>query len=281
MTVTLQQMTSADIAIADSILIASFSSGNYQEELAHVLALQSDGWFMALLDGKPVGMGGVVNYGPFAYIGLVGVLPEMQRRGIGQALMEYLLVWLSDHHCPIALLEASRAGASLYTKLGFQTDDSTIVFELAEPGSPMQDSTVVEPFQSSDLTELIAFDTAQFGADRSRVLSSYLATHPERCFVSRHAQGHISGYIIGQFDSLGPWLAQSHEEAEALLARALRLDFRRSPRLRVPASNHRAVALARAYGFRELRMLKHMRWGGMTSPQQRENIYALASAAIG
>ena len=281
MTVTLQQMTPTNIAIADAILMAAYSSESFQEELTHVLALQPDGWFIASLDGEPGGVGGVVNYGPFAYIGLVGVLPELQRRGIGRVLMEHLLAWLSDQQCPIALLEASQAGAPLYTRLGFQAEDSTIVFQLAEPVSPAPCSIVIEPLQSVDLAELIALDTAQFGADRSRVLSSYLAMYPERCFVSRHAQGHISGYIMGQSDAFGPWLAQSHEEAEALLAHALRLDFRHPPRLRIPVSNHRAVALARAYGFRELRTVKHMRWGGAASPQRRENIYALASLAIG
>jgi len=299
-------MTPTYIAIVDPILMAAYASpGSFQEELTHYLALQPDGWFIALLDGRPVGAGGVVNYGPFSYLGLIAILPDQQKRGIGQALTEHLLTWLSRHQCPIALLEASPAGAPLYTKLGFQVDDTTLAFQLTEPAPqapcsiamehhhchPERSegsrvplalySIAIEPLQRTDLAELIALDAPQFGANRSNVFSIYLASYPERCFVSRNPQGHITGCIVGQLDALGPWIAQSHEEAEALLARALTLAFQHPPRIRVPVSNHQALALVQAYGFREIRSFKHMRRGGIQPPQQREHIYALATAAIG
>ena len=282
MTISLRQMTPTDIAMVDSILIAAYASpGSFQEELTHYLALQPDGWFIALLDGKPVGAGGVVDYGPFSYLGLIGILPDQQRRGIGRALTEHLLTWLSRQQCPIALLEASPAGAPLYTKLGFQVDDTTLAFQLTGPVPHAPSSIAIEPLQSTDLAELIALDAPRFGANRSNVFSIYLASYPERCFVSRNPQGHITGCIVGQADALGPWIAQSHEEAEALLAHALTLAFQHPPRIRVPVSNHRARSLVQAYGFHEVRALKHMRRGGIQPPQQRENIYALATLAIG
>lgn len=282
MTLSFQRMTPADIAVVDPLLVAAYSSSeSFQEELSHYLALQSDGWFVALLDEMPVGAGGIVNYGPFAYLGLIGIRPDLQRRGIGQALMEYLLARLSSVHCPIALLEASSAGAPLYRKLGFQEEDMTITFQLSRPlPLPLMSNIIIEPLQHAALAELLALD-APFGADRSRVFSAYLAAYPERCFVSRHSQGYITGYIVGQSDALGPWMAQSYQEAEALLAHALTRSFQGSPRIRVPANNQRAVALVQAYGFDEIRRLKHMRRGGTRSPQQRECIYALATAAIG
>lgn len=280
--ISFQQMTSTDIATVDPILMAAYaSSWSFEEELTHALALEPDGWFMALLDGKPVGAGGAVNYGPFAYLGLIAILPEQQKRGIGQALTKHLLTWLSRKQCPIALLEASQAGAPLYTKLGFQVEDTTIAFQLTKPAHHVPYSIAIEPLLSTDLAELIALDAPRFGANRSHVFSTYLARYPQRCFVSRSPQGHITGCIVGQPDALGPWIAQSHEEAEALLARALRLDFQQPPRLRIPVSNDKALALAQAHGFREVRALKHMRRGGIQSPQQREHIFALATAAIG
>ncbi|MFL5591595.1 MAG: GNAT family N-acetyltransferase [Ktedonobacteraceae bacterium] len=306
MSISLRQMTPTDIAIVDSILMAAYASpGSFQEELTHYLALQPDGWFIALLDGRPVGAGGVVNYGPFSYLGLIAILPDQQKRGIGRSLTEHLLTWLSRQQCPIALLEASPAGAPLYTKLGFQVDDTTLAFQLTGPvphapcSTPTEHhqshpersegsrvphalySIAIEHLQSTDLAELIALDAPRFGANRSNVFSIYLASYPERCFVSRNPQGHITGCIVGQADALGPWIAQSHEEAEALLAHALTLAFQHPPRIRVPTSNHQALALVQAYGFREIRAFKHMRRGGIQHPQQREHIYALATAAIG
>ena len=277
-----RQMTPTDIAMVDHILMAAYASpGSFQEELTHYLALQPDGWFIALLDGKPVGAGGVVNYGPFSYLGLIAILPDQQKRGIGRALTEHLLTWLSRQQCPIALLEASPAGAPLYTRLGFQVDDTTLAFQLTRPVPHAPCSTAIERLQSTDLAELIALDAPRFGANRSNVFSIYLASYPERCFVSRNPHGHITGCIVGQPDALGPWIAQTHEEAEALLAHALTLAFQDPPRIRVPTSNHQALALVQAYGFREMRAFKHMRRGGIQHPQQREHIYALATAAIG
>ena len=79
MTISLRQMTPTDIAMVDSILIAAYASpGSFQEELSHYLVLQPDGWFIALLDGRPVGAGGTVNYGPFSYLGLIAILPDLQ-----------------------------------------------------------------------------------------------------------------------------------------------------------------------------------------------------------
>src|SRR5947199_8076165 len=148
MTIPLRQMTPTDIAIVDPMLIAAYASpGSFQEELTHYLALQPDGWFIALLDGRPVGAGGTVNYGPFSYLGLIAILPDLQKRGIGQALTEHLLTWLSRQQCPIALLEASPAGAPLYSKLGFQVDDTTLAFQLTGPVPPAPYSIVTEHHQ--------------------------------------------------------------------------------------------------------------------------------------
>src|SRR5205814_1881338 len=99
---------------------------------------------IALLDGKPVGAGGVVNYGPFSYLGLIAILPDQQRRGIGQALTQHLLTWLLRQQCPIALLEASPAGAPLYSKLGFQVDDTTLAFQLTGSVPPAPYSIATE-----------------------------------------------------------------------------------------------------------------------------------------
>jgi hypothetical protein len=48
-------------------------------------ALQPDGWFVAELDGQWL-MVGTVDYGEFAYIGLMAVHQRCSARGIGRAL---------------------------------------------------------------------------------------------------------------------------------------------------------------------------------------------------
>src|SRR5262249_55194053 len=127
MPLAIRTMTAADVAAADAVAVAAYDSPTSRgAEIRRYLDLQPDGWFLAYGErDHPVGLGGVINYGPFAYIGLLGVLPTMQRRGVGQAIMEHILAWIRARDIPIALLDASSVGEPLYRRLGFVPDDQS------------------------------------------------------------------------------------------------------------------------------------------------------------
>jgi ribosomal protein S18 acetylase RimI-like enzyme len=79
--------TEADLVVADDILVAAYQfKGSRKKLLYHYLSLQPDGWWLALVDGNPVGFGGAVDYGAFSSVGMLSVYPSWQRRGIGEAL---------------------------------------------------------------------------------------------------------------------------------------------------------------------------------------------------
>src|SRR5262245_3409659 len=116
--ITIRILSGEDVDIADAIMIPAYGvPRSRKRDLRRYLALQPDGWLLALLDGEPAGMGGAIDYGPFAYIGLMAVLPALQRRGIASAIMEQLLAWIAARGCPTVLLDASPAGERLYEKL--------------------------------------------------------------------------------------------------------------------------------------------------------------------
>lgn len=278
-------LTEVDLDVANDILNAAYDSDSDRGgRLRRYLSLQPDGWLLALLDGRPVGIGGAVNYGPFASIGSIGVHPEAQRRGIGRALMERLLSWLDVAGCRTSVLIATDAGAPLYRHLGFVEDDRTLIYPYAgaeHAPQPLPASTAVSTLDPAELAEIAAFDAPIFGAPRQRVLASYFAADPARVLVTHDREGHISGYLCAQQTTLGPWAARTPEDAEVLLERALSLPFESAPRVMVPAANESAAHLLPRYGFGPPHALQHMRRGETAVPSRPGMLYGHASFAIG
>lgn len=281
MTITIRTLADSDLAAADAILSAAYRTPSRWDELRRYLALQPDGWLFAVRDDQPLGVGGMLDYGPLAYIGLIAVLPDAQRQGIGRAIMERLLALLDERGCPIALLDASPAGAPLYATLGFVEDDRTLVFQKDDCTQRPTPSEQVRVLNAGDLDALVAFDTPIFGADRRRVFADIVQRWPGRAFVARNAAGAIEGYLFAQERNLGPWAAQTSQAAEGLLAAAFTLEFPDGMRVLVPGSNPAATEVLLSYGFSPQRSLKHMRRGGTTHPGNRQLLYGQTSLAIG
>jgi ribosomal protein S18 acetylase RimI-like enzyme len=252
--ITFERLTEDTIPAADAVLVAAFGGNSRTGELRTCLALQPDGWRLARVDGRAVGCGGAVDYGPFAYIGWVGVLPTYQRRGVATALMRDLLAWLDARGCPVAMLDASAAGAHVYPHLGFVTDDTVAVWRLEEgvardrpfmaaeqgrarPFAPPDQEehggqrndgagrVRVRVLTVADLDEVCAFDAPRFGADRRPLLALALTIWPGRAFVARDAADGVAGFLVAQELNLGPWMASTPEAARALLGAALTLRF--------------------------------------------------------
>jgi GNAT superfamily N-acetyltransferase len=290
----IERLTAATLAEADAVVVVAFGAPHSRlPELRRNLALEPDGWRLARVDGRAAGIGGAVVFGPFAYIGQVGVLPEFQRRGIASALMRELLAWLEARGCPVALLDASADGAQLYPHLGFVADDTVTVWRReevpgTEPGTVSDARDVasasrltISPLGAAELAEVAAFDAPHFSVARPAVLAAYLDEYARRAFVARTAHGALVGYLFAQALTLGPWVAASSEAARALLARALALPFAEPPQALTPDANAEAAPLLRAAGFAPVRTLQHMRRGGAPLLDRRRTTYGQASFALG
>jgi ribosomal protein S18 acetylase RimI-like enzyme len=282
---TIRRLTAEDLDAADAVLMVAFSGGRSRKtELAMYVVLQHDGWFVAERDGVVVGVGGAVDYGPFAYVGLVGVHPTAQRQGIGLELMDRLLAWLDGRGCPVVLLDASDAGAPLYHGLGFIEDDQTAVYRREREETVVAaeaPGAEVRPFTPHELLAVAAFDATRFGAARMDVFTALLDRYPARSLVARDASGAVTGYLIAQPATLGPWSAATPEGAAALLAHALMLPFAAPPGVIVSALNRDAAELLESAGFALRGTRHHMRRGGEPLLHRRALIYGQASLAIG
>jgi ribosomal protein S18 acetylase RimI-like enzyme len=297
MNIEIRNLASNDVPDADRILRLAFGTpGSRIEELNRCLKLQPDGWRLALCDGRPIGMVGAVDYGPFAWIGLMAVHPDAQRQGIGGLLMSDILAWLDRRSCPLVRLDATHAGAGLYRKLGFSEIGYSLYF-LEPRFEPLPDhSYEITAMQEDDLPEVIALDEAIFGARRERLLKVYWEDYPGRSYIARTKTGDLGGYLIAQKRKIGPWISMTPQAAEALLQEALALSFNGSlVQVIVPSENRTAVNLFFRLGFVEgmshLHMVRATRYRlsgasdqSSNSPAllgKRELIYAQASYGLG
>jgi GNAT superfamily N-acetyltransferase len=287
----LRELSINDLAVAEEIVRTAYSMRPGQQTgLELYLSLQSDGWLLVESCNVPVALGGAMHYGSFGYIGLMSVLPAMQRRGIGRMLMEHLLAWFRARNCAIILLDASAAGVPLYLGMGFTVDDTvaewgrrnnrefTISHKLS---SPYRGD--ISAMEETDISDLVVFDAPYFGASRPTIFASYLADCQQRAFVTRNEAGETTGYIFVQTNGrLGPWVAAAPDEAERLLMHVLQLPAVSDEYIvQVPSANSEAQRLLLRYGFHLRRSLQHMRLGDPIHPRDRTKIYGQASFGLG
>jgi GNAT superfamily N-acetyltransferase len=87
-------------------------------------------FFLAELDGRPVGMANVKHYarmpaagmvsaGVWGYVGNVFVLAEHRGAGIGQILMGRIVQWAGEHGLEHLRLAPSARSVPFYARLGF------------------------------------------------------------------------------------------------------------------------------------------------------------------
>jgi ribosomal protein S18 acetylase RimI-like enzyme len=74
---------------------------------------------------------------------------------------------------------------------------------------------------------------------------------------------------------------RQNKNAEALLQAALTLPYAETLSLAVPAVNQEAIDLIKGHGFEQVRANRHMGRGPGEPPDQRKNIYAQTSLALG
>lgn len=253
----------------------------WRAELEYYLSLQADGWFVAVIDGRIVGMGGAHDYGPLASIGLMATHPSVQGRGIATVVLDRVVSWLKNRHCPVAVLDASVAGAPVYERYGFLDDASTGLFRRDVQEAPSAAPGHVTMMRPSDISQVARFDAPLFGADRTAVLASMLRLAPDRAFLVRDRSGDLTGYLFAQSQRLGPWMATEPGAAADLLATALALPFEGSPSVLVPSANRSAARLLETQGFTLQRALRHMYLGPAAPQQVRAHVYGQTSFAIG
>jgi predicted N-acetyltransferase YhbS len=286
----LRGLRESDLEAVDPVLRAAFGiERSFVPRLRRYLAIEPDGWFVGEQGGSVVGTVGVVRYDGFAYLGLMAVAPGQQQRGLGRWLLEHALAWLEQRGIGCAVLDATEAGAPLYTRLGFV--DAGVTIEMARRGGSeaplVARATDVAIARSGEAPEdadaLRALDHTLFGAERAALWTRLAAeANPPVPTLLARAAGRAVGYLTLQPGLFGPWAATDPRVAESLLVRALaEVPADASLRVQVPGGNAAALALLGAAGFVARRTLRHMRWGELARAPAWSQVYGKGSYCLG
>ncbi|CAB48935.1 GNAT family N-acetyltransferase [Pyrococcus abyssi] len=210
------------------------------------LKVQPNGCLIAFIDGKPVGMGCIFLYKKVAWVGLMGVKKEYQRRGIGTEIFKRLL---KIGKGKTIRLDASSQGYGLYKKFNFTDEYRTVRYELRN--RPLKKVEGVKELKEIPgwVEEL---DKEAFGDDRTRVLRLYLESGARLIGVENEGFGMVYRGRIG------PLVAISRKIAEKIMLKAFLL---RGREIIVPDANEDAMDLIKKFSPVELTSCTRMRLG--------------------
>jgi GNAT superfamily N-acetyltransferase len=275
-------MTVDDFEIADEITASAFGpSSTRASEIRRYFAVTPNHWVLAAMRDVAAGVLAATDYGPFAYLGMMTVRRELQRRGIGRALLHHVLQWTDQEGIPLLRLDATEAGFPLYAESGFEVCDHALLYRLSSSLRPQQVPEHTRSLGAGDLQDLAEFDTPIFGGERTGLFRELLRDFPNRAFATYDGSGGMTGFLFAQPGRLGPWAARSPEDAEALLKAASTLAFDGLPLAIAPGMNVAAANLLERAGFRLETRSRHMQRGTSSIPGERTAIYGLASFAMG
>jgi predicted N-acetyltransferase YhbS len=270
-----------DVPEAAQLTAQAFGGAPREARLRRYLRLEPEGWFALEGTRGLVGIGGVVRYQGFAWLGLMAVRSDRKGRGLGRAIAETAIEWARAHGCPTVCLIATAAGLPLYERLGFVPDGESHELSYAAPApsdAPAPGYCSVLPWRPGDTADVARFDEPAFGCDRSTVLSAYAEEFARSSWIARDAAGAARGFLVVQDDSLGPWTAEDDGTARQLLDVAL-AEVRRP--LRVGLIDTGTQRLLRDRGFTLTRALPRMRLGPPIVRKPQPRLLAHASYAVG
>jgi len=244
-------------AAMDDVMQRAYRPPGFRAQIDLFGDLQPDGIIVAEDGETIVGTGCCIAYADagFGWIGLIATEPAYERRGIGRALTEEAARTLAAHGCA-SVLDASAAGAPLYSRMGFTDCGATRVLERGR-GSTARPARVTV-IDAAAIDDIVAYDREVFGGDRRRLLSRLVERNPDRAAVARSPGGRVIGYAVSHNDLLGPVAADDGDTLADLVAFAATLDHERPLRVLMPPESTHGATFAEL-GFETTRELRHMR----------------------
>lgn len=219
-----------------------------------------EGFFIAELEGKPIGCASAVAYDDnFGFLGLYVVRPDFQNRGIGLQLTGKCMAYLGDR--TIGLDGVVENEKKYQEVMEFGSYYSNLRF-VGKGGGKSQEGLV--KVQEVPFGKLAEYDRRMFPAPRSGFLKSWV-TQPDSYAFAALEDGDLKGYgVIRKCISgykIGPLFADDMPIAERIfLALKSTVPDKEPVFLDVPQPNRDALMLAEKYDmsvcFKTIRMYK-------------------------
>ncbi|CAL78969.1 conserved hypothetical protein; putative acetyltransferase [Bradyrhizobium sp. ORS 278] len=244
-------------------------------------AVDPDGFLVAERDGKAVATVSCVNYDDrFAFLGFYIVRADLRGQGYGLRLWQAAMAHAGPR---VVGLDGVVAQQDNYRKSGFSYAYANVRYggkALALPAAVRSD---VVPLTNVPLADIAASDAAVFPAPRRAFLRAWTEAsgHVGRAVIragALAAWGVIrpcrSGYKIG------PLVAQSRADAEAIVSALLSEIGDAEVFLDVPAINPDAVALAESLGLKPVFETARM-YTGPIAPLLIERVFGVTTFELG
>jgi GNAT superfamily N-acetyltransferase len=274
-------MTAADVPLGMR-LKAQAGWNQTEADWQRALYLQSDGCFVAELDGAPVGTTTTCLFGPVAWVAMVLVGEAVRGRGVGTALMRHALAFLDGRGVRSVRLDATPLGRPVYEKLGFVAD-YTLARYAGGLSATDEGTSEVEPVAAGGLSSVVLFDKEVTRADRPALLTRLFDEAPESFRVVRR-DGELAGFLAARAGAnavqIGPVEARDEGAGRLLLAGAWRRYSGRRVFIDVPLPNLPAVRAVEAAGLTGQRPLYRM-GRGEPAPERVDWLWASSGPAKG
>ena len=190
----------------------------------------------------------VISYPPqVGWIGMVLVDEAARRKGHASRLLEHVIAVLrADGLVP--MLDATPAGREVYRKLGF-TDVAPISrWRGVASGSSRATKSPPARLNLSKLAAAVAMDARAFGTPRTALLSDFSARPGAVTLALPDGRGALWSRAGRTATQIGPVVAESVDDAQALCAMALD-DIRGPVLLDVPDRETVLAAMLSTRGF--------------------------------
>jgi len=231
--------------------------------------------------GRPMAVGSGISYGELGVIGNMVVDEGQRRHGLGAAILDGVMTFLASRGSTRLELYASPDGRRLYPHFGFAPMGPSAMVRLPRVVDAGTGASVLKAGPQA-IDELAAYDAPRFGGDRRALLALMLADPRRPLLVARRRTSLVGyGWIRPEFDRVGPLVADTPNDAVALLAAA----FTVLPSAGSLSFNLPDLAAAGAERLRELGA-EIQAWDGRMGrgaavPRRDDTIYGNAVGALG
>jgi GNAT superfamily N-acetyltransferase len=213
-------------------------------------AIDPSGFFMGVLDGRPVARVSMPIYDErFAFCGLYIVDPAYRGRGFGLTLTRASLDYIGDRN---AGLDGVEAMAEKYARLGYQRAHRSTRYNFI-PQRQETPAREIVPLAQVPFAKLAAYDRAHFFASRDRFLQRWIA-QPHAVGLACVDNGELKGYgvlrkcRVGY--KIGPLFAEASGIAEALFGGLCNHAIGEPVSIDIPEPNQAGLRLAAKHDMR-------------------------------
>jgi GNAT superfamily N-acetyltransferase len=210
------------------------------------------GFYVGLLDGKPIGVISAVSYGDYGFLGLYIVKPEYRGKGYGMKLTNKALNYLKGKNIGA---DGVIENLKIYERINLKLKHYNARYQGAGTGIKKLNKNIVNLSKYS-FEKLSSYDTKVFGFKRTRFLKAWI-NQPETIAFGLIAKERLRGYGVIRKCYTGykiaPIFADSKEIAETLF-QSLRGQVCDNNKvfLDIPEVNKEAVSIINKYKMKKV-----------------------------